>query len=152
MTYFGCYDVELEKVTKRPQYSTDKISKHDAIKAEEMRETNLSESFHSQLVQSVGENPNFWKVIKGLQTEEANAKVNAIIDKISCFFFMLVIQVKWLADTYQVIPQHMRSTRNQQYKSEKKRLHRMINTYDKNKVQDFISGATKLYHQCHLID
>ena len=61
-------------------------------------------------------------------------------------------KTKWLADTYQVIPQHMRSTRNQQYKSEKKRLHRMINTYDKNKVQDFISGATKLYHQRHLID
>ena len=48
----------------------------------------------------------------------------------------MVIQVKWLADSYQVIPKHMKSSRNQQYKSEKKRLHLMINGYEKSKAKD----------------
>ena len=74
-TWFGEFDVVSERVSKRPLYSTDKISKYQAILEGERRETNLSESFHSQLVGTLGENANIWKVIKGLQTEENNAKV-----------------------------------------------------------------------------
>ena len=74
-TWFGQFDISTGRVSRRPQYSTDKISKYQAILESERRETNLSESFHSQLVGTLGEKSNMWKVIKGLQSEENNAKV-----------------------------------------------------------------------------
>jgi len=133
-TYFGIYDVTQEKVTKRPIFRVDKISKYEALKNAERTDTNLSESFHAQLVLSVGQNPNIWKLVLGLQKEESNAKV------------------KWLADSYGKIPKHLRINKAAKVKAERQRLARIVNKYEKEKAKEFIVAASSSYSFNYMID